>query len=102
MDKHEFSIEMEKDVGQGANSTVTTGKLGSVEVVVKTFKDHVTLLAVRREVENMQKLSDSPNVVRLVGWCEEPACLVLQYYPLGSLRKVSAAEPYKNSASLCP
>jgi serine/threonine protein kinase len=85
--KHEFSTDG-RVIGRGASSTVTTGACHGETVAIKTFESPVDLQALRREAERMQMLSDSPNVVRLVGWCEEPACLVMEYYPLGSLRQV--------------
>jgi serine/threonine protein kinase len=72
----------------GANSIVTIGTYSGMTVAVKSFKVPVDLQALRREAELMQELSDFPNVVRLFGWCEEPACLVMEHYPLGSLRQV--------------
>ena len=88
LEKHEIQVTEDRVVGVGANSVVTTGMSFGSTVAVKTFKAPVNLKALRREAERMQELMDSPNIVRLFGWCEEPACLVMQYFPLGSLRQV--------------
>jgi hypothetical protein len=86
--KYEFSSDNQV-VGKGANSEVTKGRCGELVVAIKTFKAPVDLDALRREAQVMQ-LSESSNLVRLVGWCEEPGfqCLVMEYFPLGSLRQV--------------
>ena len=87
LEKHEIQVTEDRVVGVGANSVVTAGTCCGGSVAIKTFKG-VDLQSLRREAAHMQELMDSPNIVRLFGWCEEPACLVMQYFPLGSLRQV--------------
>ena len=87
LEKHEIQVTEDRVVGVGANSVVTAGTCCGGSVAIKTFKA-VDLQSLHREAAHMQELMDSPNIVRLFGWCEEPACLVMQYFPLGSLRQV--------------
>jgi serine/threonine protein kinase len=42
-------------------------------------------MAFNQEVALMEYLSDSVFIAKLVGYCKEPVCLILKYYPSGSL-----------------
>jgi serine/threonine protein kinase len=44
-------------------------------------------LSFQQEISLMEFFSDSEHVAKLIGFCKEPVCLLMKYYPLGSLEK---------------
>jgi serine/threonine protein kinase len=44
------------------------------------------MLSFQQEISLMEFFSDSKYVAKLIGYCKEPVCLLLKYYPLGSLQ----------------
>jgi serine/threonine protein kinase len=45
------------------------------------------MLSFQQEISLMEFFADSVYVAKLIGFCTEPVCLVMKYYPLGSLDK---------------
>jgi proprotein convertase subtilisin/kexin type 5 len=43
------------------------------------------MLSFQQEISLMEFFSDSDYIAKLVGFCKEPVCLLMKYYPLGSL-----------------
>jgi hypothetical protein len=46
---------------------------------------HLSMLSFQQEISLMEFFSDSSYVAKLIGFCKEPVCLIMKYYPLGSL-----------------
>jgi len=63
------------------------------QVVVKEFYDLDDYQSFKREAEVHQKLRH-PNVVMLIGICEDPACMVLELMHRGSLMDVLTSPKY--------
>jgi proprotein convertase subtilisin/kexin type 5 len=46
---------------------------------------HLNMLSFQQEISLMEFFVDSEYVAKLIGYCKEPVCLLMKYYPLGSL-----------------
>jgi serine/threonine protein kinase len=50
-----------------------------------TMLGRLNMLSFQQEISLMEFFSDSEYVAKLIGYCKEPVCLLMKYYPLGSL-----------------
>jgi proprotein convertase subtilisin/kexin type 5 len=47
--------------------------------------DRLNTLSFQQEISLMEFFSDSEFIAKLIGVCRQPVCLLMKYYPLGSL-----------------
>ncbi len=82
------ALTLKKEIGKGRATTVYLGKWQGAEVAVKLLKHSFSeseKLEFQREIQVLSRLSN-PFIIRFFGAClEEKTCLVMKYFPLGSL-----------------
>jgi len=79
------SIEKGRLIGEGSFAKVYQAKLGDEEVAVKQFhKEAQDFSDFQREVWAMSGLYHA-NIVRLIGFCTSPLCIVSEFMPAGNL-----------------
>jgi serine/threonine protein kinase len=64
------------------------------------------MLAFNQEISLMEFFADSPYVAKLIGYCQEPVCLIMKYYSCGSLdnwteKNSETARKYKFKVKIC-
>ncbi|GLI61954.1 hypothetical protein VaNZ11_004517 [Volvox africanus] len=82
-------LQMQRKIGSGAYGEVLLADWTGSEVAVKKLfavqnmndKEYSSLV---NEVSLLGSLNH-PNIARFLAMCEEPPCIVMQYYPYGSL-----------------
>lgn len=93
-----FDFEIMQKIGQGGSGIVyvgdaltpTAAKYGK-KIVIKTFGGNITDLhqglatAFKQEVSLMTALEHERNIAKIVGYCEKPCCILMKFYPHGSL-----------------
>ncbi|KAI3656944.1 hypothetical protein MP638_004435 [Amoeboaphelidium occidentale] len=91
-------FEIMQKIGQGGSGIVyvgnaltpTAAKYGK-KIVIKTFGGNITDLhqglatAFKQEVSLMTALEHERNIAKIVGYCEKPCCILMKFYPHGSL-----------------
>eukprot|EP01116_Phalansterium_solitarium_P020590 TRINITY_DN611_c0_g2_i4.p1 TRINITY_DN611_c0_g2~~TRINITY_DN611_c0_g2_i4.p1 ORF type:complete len:1462 (-),score=373.43 TRINITY_DN611_c0_g2_i4:258-4643(-) len=78
-----------EQIGTGAFGTVSTAIWRGWRVVVKKaiLTDAASNALFVKELRMMTQLRPHPNIVQLLGVCNDPLCIVLEHAPLGSLDK---------------
>jgi serine/threonine protein kinase len=86
--EHDFKqIKLLTDEGVGVylGEMVATGQSVVIKYVHKDKK-----IAFDQEVSIMAMLKKDPFIAKIVGFCVEPQCILMAYYPMGSLREFMA------------
>jgi len=79
------SFEIGRMLGEGSFAKVFQAKLGSEELAVKQFHEEAQdFNEFQREVWTMSGLHHA-NIVRLIGFCTSPLCIVSEFMPEGNL-----------------
>ncbi|TSA50075.1 MAG: hypothetical protein D4R43_02780 [Sphingobacteriales bacterium] len=74
-----------KPIGHGQFGDVSTGRYKNQTVAIKTFRHSTPLLDLLAETSLLQ--FDHPGIVKILGCCYEPPCVMLNYMPLGSVKQ---------------
>eukprot|EP01087_Luapelamoeba_hula_P021869 TRINITY_DN7715_c0_g2_i1.p1 TRINITY_DN7715_c0_g2~~TRINITY_DN7715_c0_g2_i1.p1 ORF type:complete len:284 (-),score=26.84 TRINITY_DN7715_c0_g2_i1:50-901(-) len=90
------NIKIYERVGYGHFSKVNRGTYNGMEVAVKKLRTKIfrrerdkLLRAFKQEIALLSNL-DHPNVIRMVGICTKPKCIIIELLALGCLRDYSA------------
>ena len=67
------------------------------KVAVKLFGSNQKLDSFRYEVTLMGALPDSPYLVKILGYCENPMGIIMKYYPLGLDHILALKDKYKDA-----
>ncbi len=89
-----LGVSANSELGSGAFGVVYAGTLDAKPVAVKKLhlgsvgKLKSTQASFLKELKLMSKLGEHRNLIKLVGYCDEPLALVLEFAELGSLAHV--------------
>lgn len=74
-----------KSIGHGQFGDVSTARYKNQVVAIKTFRHSSPLLDLLAETSLLQ--FDHPGIVKILGCCYDPPCVMLSYMPLGSVKQ---------------
>ncbi|KAK7824290.1 u-box domain-containing protein 33 [Quercus suber] len=71
-------------IGEGRHGNMYKGLLHEIQVAIKVLDNHNSQDPFQSEVDKLNKLRH-PNLVTLIGYCQEVQALIYEYIPNGSL-----------------
>ena len=93
-----FDVRVTKQIAKGGFSAVSLGE--ALKISLKTFGNTViikkltnvdgenserVLTLFYQEISIMSYLGQHPNIATLLGYCQKPYCIIMKFYPYGSL-----------------
>lgn len=91
-------VQVIERLGAGGHSSVYMAKWGERQVALKMLHDE-NASSMQSEIEIMRAI-DHPNIVKIFGACQSPACLILQIVHGGSLYEVLHCSPNRRGVGL--